>query len=205
MNDMDYGYKFFEFLGIRINSNNEKLQELLKDEKVRKFINILEENKRLSLGIKEGMEECSHVFVMTNVCEEGNVVYHCLKCGLTNEYGVKKQDKVLTEYEMQTSDIFKRTFVNGVILGDGVCKLSIAREVYDWIKREKLSISHAELQEAFLHAYPKFVEMRERGTLGKCKPNKSAAQLWYEMEERSEERAIATLNKLVENNVGKTK
>ena len=110
-NDMDYDYKFFEFLGIRINSNNEKLQELLKDEKVRKFINILEENKRLSLGIKEGMEECSHVFVMTDVCEEGNVVYHCLKCGLTNEYGVKKQDKVLTEYEMQMSDIFKRTFV----------------------------------------------------------------------------------------------
>lgn len=202
---MDYDYKFFEFLGIRINSNNEKLQELLKDEKVRKFINILEENKRLSLGIKDGMEECSHVFVMTDVCEKGNVVYHCLKCGLTNEYGVKKQDKVLTEYEMQMFDVFKRTFGYGMIISDEICKLNIAREVYDWIKRENLSISHAELQEAFLHAYPKFVEMRERGTLGKCKPNKSAAQLWYEMEERSEERAIATLSKILEEKNRKTK
>lgn len=198
-------YKFFGFLGDRINDNNAKIQELLKDENVRKFINLLDENKRLSLAIREGMEECSHVFVMTDVCEEGNVVYHCLKCGLTNEYDLKKHGKILTEYEMQVSNIFKRTFVKGIILGDGVCKLNIAREVYDFIKRENLSISHADLEKAFLHAYPKFVEMKENGTLGKCKPKKSAAELWYEMEERSVDNAIVTLNRITENDERKRK
>ena len=204
MNNMNYDYKFFEFLGNRINANDEKLQELLKDEKVRKFIYLLDENRRLSLGIREGMKECSHIFVMTEVCEEGNVVYHCLKCGLTNEYAVKMDSKVLTQYEIEMSDIFKKTFAKGVIVGIAD-KLSVAREVYDFIKRENSTISHAELQEAFARVYPKFVEMREKGTLGKCKPNKSAAQLWYEMEERSEEHAIATLNKIAEENKRKIK
>lgn len=197
-------YKFFGFLGDRINDNNAKIQELLKDENVRKFINLLDENKRLSLGIREGMEECSHVFVMTDVCEEGNVVYHCLKCGLTNEYDVKKQDKILTQYEIEMSDIFKKTFAKGVIVGIAD-KLSVAREVYDFIKRENSSISHAELQEAFARAYPKFVEMKENGTLGKCNPKKSATELWHEMEEKSIEMGIATLNKIAENNKRKIK
>jgi len=198
-------YKFFGFLGDRINNNNAKIQELLKDENVRKFINLLDENKRLSLAIREGMEECSHVFVMTDVCEEGNVVYHCLKCGLTNEYAVKKPDKILTEYEMQVSNIFKRTFVKGIILGDGVCKLNIAREVYDFIKRNSGPITKDKLQDAFSHGYPKFVEMREKATLGKCKPKKSAAELWYEIEERSVDNAIATLNRITENDERKRK
>lgn len=202
---MNDNYEFYEFLSTRINDNNKKMQELLKDENVRKFVNLLDENKRLILGIIKGMEECSHTFVMTDVCEEGNVVYHCLKCGSTNEYAIKKQGKILTEYEMQVSDIFKRTFVNGMIISDEVCKLSIAREVYDFIKRKKLSISHAELQEAFSYAYPKFVELEESGILGKCKPKKSAAELWYEMEQRCDDRAIATLNRIVKNNEGKAK
>lgn len=201
---MNDNYKFYEFLNTRINENDKKIQELFKDENVRKFVNLLDENKRLSLAIREGMEECSHVFVMTDVCEEGNVVYHCLKCGLTNEYTVKKQDKILTEYEMQVSDIFKRTFVKGVIVGIAD-KLSVAREVYDFIKRENQSISHTELQETFARAYPKFVELKERGTLGKCKIKKSAAEQWYEMEQRCEDNAIATLNRIVENNEGKRK
>jgi len=202
---MNDNYKFNEFLGARIDENDKKLQELLKDENVRKFVNLLDENRRLSLAVKDEMESCSHVFVMTDVCEEGNVVYHCLKCGLTNEYAVKKQDKILTEYEIQVSDIFKRTFVDGVVIGDSVCKLNIAREVYDFIKRENLSISHAELQKAFLHAYPKFVEMKNKGTLGKCNTNKSAAQLWYEMEERCHSGAIATLNRILDDKNEKKK
>lgn len=201
---MNDNYKFYEFLSTRINENDKKIQELLKDENVRKFINLLDENNRLTKGLIQGMEECSHTFVMTEVCEEGNVVYHCLKCGLTNEYDVKKQDKILTQYEIEMSDIFKKTFAKGVIVGIAD-KLSVAREVYDFIKRENSSISHAELQEAFVRAYPKFVELKERGTLGKCKPKKSAAELWYEMEERCEDNAIATLNRIKENNEGKIK
>ena len=198
MNNMNYDYKFYEFLGIRIEKNKEKLQELLKDENVRKFINILEENRRLNLGIKQDMEECSHIFVMTDVCKEGNVVYHCLKCGLTNEYDVKMDSKVLTELEIQITDIFKRTFVKGIILGDGVCKLNVAREVYDFIKRNSGPITKDKLQEAFSHGYPKFVEMREKGTLGKCQHHKTIAEEMYESEERSIERANATLNKISE-------
>ena len=87
MNDMNYDYEFFEFLGIRINNNDEKLKSLLKDENVRKILKLLVENKRV----------------------------------------------------------------------------------------------------------------------GKCKPKKSAAELWYEMEERCDERAIATLNKILEEKQGKTK
>lgn len=113
--------------------------------------------------------------------------------------------KVLTELENQIVDIFSRTFLDGMIISDEVCNLNIAREVYDFIKRENLSISHAELQEVFLYSYPKFEEMKNKGTLGKCNTNKSAAELWYEMEERCEERAIATLNRIVEKNKVKRK
>ena len=198
-------YKFLGFLGDRINDNNEKIQELLKDENVRKYIYLVDENRRLSLAVKDEMESCSHVFAKTDIVEDGVPVYHCLKCGLTNEYAVKMPKKVLTEFENQITDIFKRTFGHGMIISDEICKLNIAREVYNFIKRENLSISHADLEKAFSHVYPKFVEMKNKGTLGKCNTNKSAAELWYEMEERCHAGAIATLNKILEDKQGKIK
>lgn len=201
---MNDNYKFYEFLNARINENDKRIQELFKDENVRKFVNLLDENNRLTKGLIQGMEECSHVFVKTKVTEDGEI-YHCLKCGLTNEYAVTKAKMKQTDLEKEITDIFKRTFGYGIIISDKICKLSVAREVYDFIKRENQSISHTELQETFARAYPKFVELKERGTLGKCKIKKSAAEQWYEMEQRCEDNAIATLNRIVENNEGKRK
>ena len=54
--EMNDKYKFLAFLGSRINENNEKIRELLEDENVRKYIYLVDENRRLSLGVKDEME-----------------------------------------------------------------------------------------------------------------------------------------------------
>lgn len=124
----------------------------LKNEEQKKEL----ENLRVSLAIQE-MTECEHLFVKTETARES--IYHCLKCGLTNGYAVKKVNpRILNIVENNMEYIFKKTKENGTILNKrSTCPLDIAKEIYEEIQNntKNLDLSNDELQMYFLVALSK--------------------------------------------------
>lgn len=185
---LDDIYTNVDYIICRTRDNYKRVAELLKDEKVCEFFKLINENKQNSLMVKWTMENCSHVFVKTKVVEDGNhiggiAICHCLKCGMTNEYSVKNRNNELTEIEREITDIYSRTYLNGCIISEEICKLETARTVYEWIKRENLSISDAELQGMFPKVYSRYAKtVRE-------------ASLFHQPEQRSEDNGTSKVKK----------
>lgn len=185
--------KYVDFLTDKLKGNNERLEELLQDERVKEFMTITKENDVLNTLLSYEMESCSHLFVQTDLVPnedypDGIKIYHCLKCGVTNEYGVMNSTNSLDETKAKITDLYCKTAINGVVISDKICSLEAARNLYRLIISAKPSISVDEIIERFSQMYSR--------NLGR----KSAAELWYEMEERCDEGALATLKRFVENN-----
>lgn len=148
-----------------VEANNKILEELLQEPLVRLYRDTCIQNegekKKLetlgfSLAIQE-MTECEHIFVKTETIREP--IYHCLKCGLTNGYAVKKVNpRILNIAENNMEYIFKETKENGIILNKrSTCPLDIAKEIYEEIQNntKNLDLSNDELQMCFLVALSK--------------------------------------------------
>ena len=96
-------------LELLIKKSDELLEELLQDEKVKRYLEVSKDNAELKNKLSNlllelacaEIRECNHVFVKTDVVYDRSDrdrvtrrnVYHCLKCGLTNEYEVKEIPK----------------------------------------------------------------------------------------------------------------
>lgn len=190
-------------LEFAIKKNDELIEELLQDENVRKYLKVSKDNDELKnelsnlllrLSCTEIMK-CNHVFIKTDVVydrsdrdrviREG--VYHCLKCGLTNEYEVKGVPKSkLNKLQRKMWELYNASY--GISITDQVYSLDRAKIVYEGIMSMNPNITPVELKEIFPILY---------NTANKSAGSaKSAATIWYEMEERSIDAAISTLDRI---------
>ena len=197
-------------LETQIKNNDAAIQELLEDEKVKSYISASEDNKKLKDLLKKlllelacnEIIECKHIFVKTEVVYDtsdrdgvkGINVYHCLKCGLTNEYKVKEVPiSKLDDLQKEMFELYYGNACNGIFIRDEIYSLDKASVVYDLIMRINPNISLDE----FKNVFPAMYKTRYR--------KKSAAELWYEMEERCHSGAIATLNRILDDKNEKKK
>lgn len=141
-----------------VEANNKILEGLLQEPLVRlyreTYIQNEEEKTKLetlgtSLAIQE-MMECEHIFVRTEKTSES--IYHCLKCGLTNEYEVKRVNPItLSTTEHNMSYIFYKTRKNGIVLNERcIYPLEFAKEIYEQIQNNIKTLSNEELKMYFL-------------------------------------------------------
>ena len=198
-------------LELLIKKSDELLEELLQDEKVKRYLEVSKDNAELKNKLSNlllelacaEIRECNHVFVKTDVVYDRsdrdrvirNNVYHCLKCGLTNEYEVKEIPKSrLNKLQKEMWELYYGNACNGIFVTDQVYSLDRAKIVYEGIMSINPDITPFELKEIFPILYN-----------SANKSAKSAATIWYEMEQKSIDDAIATIDRISSNSVDKTK
>lgn len=191
-------------LELLIKKSDELLEELLQDEKVRKYLEVSKDNAELKNKLSNlllelacaEIRECNHVFVKTDVVYDRSDrdrvirknVYHCLKCGLTNEYEVKEIPKSrLNKLQKEMWELYYGNACNGIFVTDQVYSLDRARIVYEGIMSINPDITPFELKEIFPILYN-----------SANKSAKSAATIWYEMEQKTTDTAIATIDRINE-------
>lgn len=152
-----------------VEANNKILEDLLLEPLVRlyrdTYLKTEEKKKELeTLGVSlayQEMTECEHLFVRTEVLTERDYdrvertpIYHCLKCGLTNEYDAREINPVLlNKLQTNMSYLFKETAKNGIILHEKrTCPLETARKIYEEIENntKDLNLSKEEIKMCFL-------------------------------------------------------
>lgn len=144
--------------------NKNKIEQLLKIPEVREFYGIITDNEKIKNTLKKkekeytlkSMYECEHAFVITEIVrntECGSIrripVYHCIKCGLTNEYDVKEVNNLVDEIKSQMALIFADTSLNGVLLSNEVIDLIEAIDIYKGIIVANQNINNSELKKSF--------------------------------------------------------
>lgn len=176
----------------------------MQDEKVKRYLEVSKDNAELKNKLsnlllelaRAEIRECKHVFVKTDVVYDRSDrdrvirrnVYHCLKCGLTNEYELKEVPKSrLNKLQREMYELCSEQICNGILVVDQVYSLDRARIVYDGIMSINPDITPFELKEIFPILYN-----------SANKSAKSAATIWYEMEQKTTDTAIATIDRINE-------
>ena len=102
------------------------------------------------------MRDCQHAFVKTEVVSDRDYdrvekvpVYHCVRCGLTNEYDVKGISDLKGYIGLKMPEIFASTVQNGILLSQEKCSLDMGRELYFRIITENPDISFQDLKSKF--------------------------------------------------------
>jgi len=170
--ELEYLREDYKQTKSNIEANNRILEQLLKEPLVRIYRDTYIENEKkkkelstleVSLAYQE-MMECEHNFVRTEIIQERDYdriirepIYHCLKCGLTNEYIIKEVNPILlSKSENNMSYIFKKTSKNGIILHErSACPLEVAKEIYEEITKNNKDMDNEELKTYFLVALSK--------------------------------------------------
>lgn len=162
-----------QYITKRLESNDKRLKVLLQDEKVKEYISIIKDNEILNSFLQTNeanlryseMENCSHIYVITDAVPDENYsnglayVYHCLKCGLTNEYEVKKVAlDSLDTIQLGMFRLFKESGFNSYVIGDKIVSLEIAKMIYQIILNENPNITNKELESRFLELYLQYVD-----------------------------------------------
>ena len=152
----------------RLEENDKRLSELLQDEKVREYLSVMKDSEilRSFLQINEAnlryseIEKCKHIYVVTDEVENDSYcdgvakVYHCLKCGLTNEYEVKNIEvNLLDTVQLGMFRLFKESAFESYVIGDEIYSLELAKTIYQVIINENPNITNAELELRFLELY----------------------------------------------------
>ena len=139
--------------------NHKKICELLLDENVREFYELLKSNEELSKSIdsKERellhhkFETCNHAYVMTDISMVNgeNHIYKCVKCGLTNENLVRGDERVLSYPYSLMGTIFCETFHKSILIYDGLNDIPFEEiaKIYEVIVSEYPDISLLELRD----------------------------------------------------------
>lgn len=128
---------------------NKDLEELLKNDNVKKYIEIndlmneiYQEIPKLDLKIsKAEMSECNHIWIISNICKEwdghrnNNYEYHtCIKCGLST----MARDKAYDKYFATPLDKIMVTILDEYGLKGTktniICSYELANSIYNKIK-----------------------------------------------------------------------
>lgn len=140
-------------------SNNDRMEELLEDEKVKEFVDLFNSNmsvselleKKNKEFIVERMRFCDHALVISDTLGENDEkkVYTCVKCGVTNKYELLDMEELVYYPKTIMGQIFKDTFLNSVLIYDNVIDIPIeeVRKIYNLIIEEKPYISLYELRD----------------------------------------------------------
>lgn len=148
---------YIDFLYNRNEDNDRRLEELLQDEKVKEYVSILKDSESIRILLRQEMENCDHVFVQTKrVTSEkypnGVRVFHCLKCGLTNEYAAKN---ISSDLSSDMAELYSSSFLRSLVISDKICSLERARKLYQLIISGNPNISHKDIIEKFDELYKK--------------------------------------------------
>lgn len=148
---------YIDFLLNKREENNRRLEELLQDEKVKKYVSILKDSESIRILLRHEMENCDHVFVQTErvTSEEhpsGVRVFRCLKCGLTNEYGAKN---ISSDLSSDMDELYRSSFLRSLVIRDKIYQLGRARKLYQLIISSNPNISRYEMIEKFDELYKK--------------------------------------------------
>lgn len=145
--------------------DEEILKELKEEDKVKEYVNILrnlKKNKQVLQNLMiqlncEKIMSCTHVFVKTEVVnagEENKEVYHCLKCGLTNEYQAKEvPNSRLSEMQKMMGTLYYGCAAHGDVLSDNIYSFEKAYAVYRNIIANNPRINMQTLSNTFEDAY----------------------------------------------------
>ena len=149
----------------KLNLDNEnKIAELLMIPEVREFYNIITDNEKVKNTLKtkekeytlKSMQMCKHAFIITEIvkdsergCIRKTPIYHCVKCGLTNEYDVKEINDLVDDIKSQMAFIFGDTSMNGILLSNEVIDLIEAIDIYKGIIVANQNINNSELKKSF--------------------------------------------------------
>lgn len=139
-------------------SNTERMEELLKDEKVRKFFDLYKSTmsvselleKKNKEFIVERMRFCDHALVISDTLGENDEkkVYTCIKCGVTNKYELLDMEELVYYPKTVMGQIFRDTFLNSVLIYDNVIDVPIEEvsKIYNLIIEDNPDISLYELR-----------------------------------------------------------
>lgn len=149
--------EYVDFLLNKRKENNRRLEELLQDEKVKEYVSILKDSESIRILLRQEMENCDHVFVQTErVTSEkypsGVRVFHCLKCGLTNEYAAKN---ISSDLSSDMTELYGSSFLSSLVIRDKIYQLGRARKLYQLIISSNPNISREEMIEKFNELYKK--------------------------------------------------
>lgn len=149
--------EYVDFLYNRKEDNDRRLEELLQDEKVKEYVSILKDSESIRILLRHEMENCDHVFVQTErvaseKCPSGVRVFHCLKCGLTNEYAAKN---ISSDLSSDMAELYGSSFLSSLVIKDKIYQLGRARKLYQLIISSNPNISHEERIEKFNELYKK--------------------------------------------------
>lgn len=149
--------EYVDFLYNRKEDNDRRLEELLQDEKVKEYVSILKDSESIRILLRQEMENCDHVFVQTErVTSEkfpnGVRVFHCLKCGLTNEYAAKN---ISSDLSSDMTELYGSSFLRSLVISDKICSIDRARKLYQLIVSSNPNISHKDIIEKFDELYKK--------------------------------------------------
>lgn len=147
MNKLEILKNNYEELKAQIEKNDFKINELLKDVSVKKYIKLMEVNEiskialeQLSMDLEiEKMYDCSHVFVrfIDRIYDwhrcDSTINYYCVKCGLNTEYGNLENQSFLNSVQKKMFSIFHQTEKNGIILDGYLCRPEVSQIIYDEI------------------------------------------------------------------------
>lgn len=139
--------------------NESRMNELLENPLVKEFKEIFIANDEIEekLSTAEGrlaiceMKECEHAFIITDIytdreCDRivRNPVYHCVRCGLTNQYDLLDMNDVVSYVDGQMAEIFRDTSMNGTLLSkevisvDNIVKINEIISIIPNITNEEL-------------------------------------------------------------------
>lgn len=149
----------------KIMINEEILKDLKEEDKVKEYVSVLRDLKKnkqvlqnlmIQLNCKKIMN-CTHLFVKTEVVnfnEENTEVYHCLKCGLTNEYQVKEvPNSRLSEMQKMMGTLYYGCSAHGDVLSDNIYSFEKAYAVYRNIIANNPRINMQTLSHTFEDVY----------------------------------------------------
>lgn len=150
-----------------INTNKKELEQLVNDETVKRYLELLKEQKELSKNEKELYKEmkfeefskCKHIIVTTSVHKdrlEGRIScsYGCIKCGVnTNGYNSEYLRREDLDFEDQVIyDYVRNYFIHGTTC-NVVCTIDLATAIYSRIKNAHPDIDDETAIKYFKNAY----------------------------------------------------
>lgn len=157
--------------------NQKRINELLKDEKVLEYIELMKENSTILEQRKEFLLElqkkqmlnCGHIFVLGSKQYEYNghktnncLSYYCVNCGLDNKYSNYEDKDMLTPIQKEMEYIYEKTFKNGVVV-DSICNHEKAQEIYNDILLTNPKATYDDIVSLFNEKLTDLAEMEKEG------------------------------------------
>ena len=141
-----------------LESLNRKLRELEANHIVQEYINLKSEYDSIQGTLlkcecelaEAKMNSCSHIFVCVSKGKndghklKNDLVFYCVKCGVTNYYQATSQDSI-TIFQRRIGEIYNRTSNRGYRIGGIHEDLDFAKNEYERLKNDNPDVEAIEL------------------------------------------------------------